>query len=138
MIKVCPACASTWAGGTRCEDCGAELHDPYAPDAREKLPQGIWRYIRLQYGARRGMIVRVLAFLSVPVVFGLGARASVVQPSPWNAIGLVLSALAAAASWATIYWIAGKAVRLWVLRRGQLNRRRLARALMKRVISSEE
>ena len=138
MIKVCPGCASTWAGGTHCEDCGHVLHDPYARDAAEVLPRGIWRYIRLQYGARRGMIVRVLAFLSVPVVFGLGARAAVVQPSPWNAIGLTLSVLAAAASWATIYWIAGKAVRLWVLRRGQLNRRRLARALVKRVRSSGE
>ena len=34
MIKVCPACASTWAGGVHCEDCGALLceaigrHDP--------------------------------------------------------------------------------------------------------------
>jgi hypothetical protein len=138
VIKVCPSCASTWAGGTHCEDCGAELHDPYAKDARDKLPQGIWRYIRLQYGARRGMIVRVLAFLSVPVVFGLLARAAIVQPSPWNVLGLIGAALAAAASWATIYWIAGKAVRIWVLRRGQLNRRKLARALARRVIPSGE
>jgi hypothetical protein len=138
VIKVCPSCASTWAGGTHCEDCGAELRDPYAPDARERLPQGVWKYIRLQYGARRGMIVRVLAFLSVPVVFGLLARAAIVQPSPWHALGLVGAALAAAASWATLYWIAGKAVRLWVLRRGQLNRRKLARALARRMLSSGE
>jgi hypothetical protein len=80
VIKVCPGCASTWAGGTHCEDCGHVLHDPYARDAAEVLPRGIWRYIRLQYGA------------------------------------------------------AGKAVRVWVLRKGQLNKRRMAKALVKRAL----
>jgi len=134
MIKVCAACNSTWAGGQWCEDCGAELQDPYAPDAAEKLPRGIWRYIRLQYGARRGMLVRVLAFLMAPVVFGLLAREAVLLDGAWMVAGLAGAALAGFATWATIYWMAGKAVRVWVLRKGQLNKRRAARALLRRAI----
>jgi hypothetical protein len=134
MIKVCAACNSTWAGGQWCEDCGAELHDPYAPDAAAKLPRGIWRYIRLQYGARRGMLVRVLAFLMAPVVFGLLAREAVLLDGAWMVFALAGAALAGFATWATIYWMAGKAVRVWVLRKGQLNKRRAARALLRRAM----
>jgi hypothetical protein len=136
MIKVCAGCNSTWAGGIWCEDCGAELQDPYASDAAEKLPRGIWRYIRLQYGARRGMLVRVLAFLSVPVVFGVLARQAVVLPGGWMAAGIAGAALMAFLTWASIYWLAGKAVRIWVLRKGQLNKRRAARAFLRKALRS--
>ena len=134
MIKICEACNSTWAGGTHCEDCGALLLDPYAKDAAERAPRGIWRYIRLQYGARRGMIVRVLAFLIAPVVFGLLAREAVLLSTPWNMLGVLGAALAGLLTWATIYWVAGKAVRIWVLRKGQLSKRKAARALLKRAL----
>ena len=134
MIKVCPQCASTWAGGTHCEDCGGELRDPYAADAGATLPKSIWGYIRLQYGARRGMLVRVMAYLLGPVVFGLLAREAVLRDSPWNVIGIVGAVLAGVATWATIHWLAGRAVRIWVLRKGQLNKRKLARAAWKRVV----
>ena len=126
MVKICSACNSTWAGGQFCEDCGAELHDPYG-DAG-KIPKGMWRYIRLQYGARRGMLVRVMAFLLAPVVFGLLAREAVISSSPL--LGLLGAALAGVATWALVYWAAGKAVRIWVLRKGQLQKRKLARALL--------
>jgi hypothetical protein len=131
VVKICSACNSTWAGGQFCEDCGAELHDPYGQDA-DKVPKGMWRYIRLQYGARRGMLVRVMAFLLAPVVFGLLAREAVISSSP--VLGLVGAALAAFATWAAVYWLAGKAVRIWVLRKGQLNKRRAARALLRRAL----
>ena len=134
MVKICSACNSTWAGGQFCEDCGAELHDPYG-DAG-KIPKGMWRYIRLQYGARRGMLVRVMAFLSVPVVFGLIAREAVLWPGAWVAAGLLVAVLAAFATWAVIYWAAGKAVRIWVLRKGQLNKRRAAKALLRRALNT--
>jgi hypothetical protein len=134
MIKVCPECGSTWAGGRACEDCGATLRDPYAPDAASTLPRGIWRYIRLQYGARRGMIVRVMSFLLAPLVFGLGAREAVLWSTPWNLLGVAGAALAALVTWWSIYWAAGKAVRIWVLRKGQLHRRRAARALLRRAL----
>jgi hypothetical protein len=130
VVKICSACNSTWAGGQFCEDCGAELHDPYG-DAG-KIPKGMWRYIRLQYGARRGMLVRVMAFLLVPVVFGLLAREAVISSSPL--LGVLGAALAGVATWALVYWLAGKAVRIWVLRKGQLNKRRAARALLKRAL----
>jgi hypothetical protein len=134
VIKICEACNSTWAGGTHCEDCGALLLDPYAKEAAERAPRGIWRYIRLQYGARRGMIVRVLAFLLAPVVFGLLAREAVLFSTPWNVLGVLGAALAGVLTWATIYWFAGKAVRIWVLRKGQLSKRKAARALLKRAL----
>ncbi len=134
MIKICSACNSTWAGGRICEDCGAELHDPYERDAGEKMPKNIWGYIRLQYGARRGMLVRVLAFLMVPVVFGLIAREAVLLNGAWVAVGLFTAAVAAFATWLFIYWAAGKAVRVWVLRKGQLQKRKMARALLKRAM----
>lgn len=133
MIKICPGCSSTWAGGTHCEDCGTLLRDPFAHDAAEALPKGIWKYIRLQYGARRGMLVRVMAFLMVPVVFGLLAREAVLLRTPWNVAGIVGAAVAAFFTWAGIYWLAGKAVRVWVLRKGQLSKRKMARAMFKRV-----
>jgi len=134
VIKVCPGCSSTWAGGTHCEDCGHALHDPYAADAAEVLPRGIWRYIRLQYGARRGMLVRVMAFLLAPAVFGLVAREAVLLATPWNLVGVLGAALLGLLTWATVYWAAGRAVRVWVLRKGQLNKRRMAKALMKRAL----
>jgi hypothetical protein len=131
LVKICSACNSTWAGGQFCEDCGAELHDPYGKDA-ENVPRGMWRYIRLQYGARRGMLVRVMAFLLAPVVFGLLAREAVLLDGVWVAIGLGGAALAGFVTWAAVYWLAGKAVRIWVLRKGQLNKRRAAKALLKK------
>lgn len=134
MIKVCPECGSTWAGGRACEDCGATLHDPFEKDAAEQLPKGIWKYIRLQYGARRGMLVRVMAFLLAPVVFGVLARRAFLLDGAWVALGVVGAALVGILTWLTIYWIAGKAVRIWVLRKGQLNKRRMARAMMKRLV----
>jgi hypothetical protein len=134
VIKICPACSSTWAGGRWCEDCGGELRDPFADDAATALPRSIWSYIRLQYGARRGMLVRVMAFLLAPAVFGVIARAAVAWPSPWSTLGVIGGVLCGLMAWATVYWVAGRAVRLWVLRRGQLNKRRMARALLKRAL----
>ena len=134
MIKVCAACNSTWAGGIWCEDCGARLDDPFAPDAGEKLPRGIWRYIRLQYGARRGMLVRVLAFLLSPMAFGLLAREAILLDGAWRVAGLVGAALVGITTFVTVYWLAGRAVRIWVLRKGQLNKRRAARALWRKAL----
>jgi hypothetical protein len=133
LIKVCKECASTWAGGTHCEDCGGVLSDPYAKDAGATLPRSIWGYIRLQYGARRGMLVRVMAYLLGPVVFGLCAREAVLLSTPWNIVGLSGAVLAGFLTWFTIYWLAGRAVRIWVLRKGQLSKRKMARAIWKRI-----
>lgn len=133
VIKICPACQSTWAGGLICEDCGAQLEDPFADEARS-FPEKVWAYIRLQYGARRGMIVRVLAILLGPVVAALLLRESVALGSPWNALGALGSVLAGLATWWSIHWFAGKAVRIWVLRRGRVRKRKLAKAMLKKAV----
>jgi hypothetical protein len=133
MIKICPSCRSTWAGGMICEDCGDALVDPYG-EASKALPEGVWKYIRLQYGARRGMIVRVLAILLGPVVAVVLARRALALPSPWSLLGTLAALAAGLATWFVLHHLAGKAVRLWVLRRGQLNRKRLARALLQKAL----
>lgn len=133
MIKVCPSCRSTWAGGRICEDCGAALSDPFGDDA-QALPDSIWRYIRLQYGARRGMIVRVLAFLLAPVVTGVLLRRALVLPGAWAVAGSIGAIAAGLATFTLIYWAAGKAVRIWVLRKGQVQKRKLARALLRKAV----
>lgn len=130
MIKLCARCYSTWAGGTSCEDCGAELLDPFSAEA-QALPEEVWRYIRLQYGARRGMIVRVLAILLGGVVFGLSLRKT--SGWPW-AFGWLASAALGLATWRLLHVGATRAVRLWVLRRGRVRRVKLARALLRRAL----
>ena len=131
MIKICPRCPSTWAGGTACEDCGGPLVDPFAEDAAE-LPEEVWRYIRLQYGARRGMIVRVLAILFGATVGLVLLRRALALGMPWAAPAAAGAVAAGVASWWTLHRLAGHAVRVFVLRRGRLRRGRLARALVRR------
>jgi hypothetical protein len=131
VIKICTACHSTWAGGQICEDCGAELRDPYGDEAKQ-LPPGMWRYIRLQYGARRGMLVRVMAIILAPFVAGLTLRAAAGSERPWSLVLGVVAVPLGFATWWSIHWLSGKAVRIWVLRKGQVNKRRLARAMARR------
>src|SRR2546425_702332 len=104
-----------------CEDCGAPLVDPFAEDAQE-FPEEVWKYIRLQYGARRGMIVRVLAVLLGPTVALLLLRPAMALPSPWSAFAAAGAFAAGALTWAGLHYGAGRAVRIWVLRRGRVRR----------------
>jgi len=136
MVKICPRCESTWAGGLICEDCGAPLDNPYDDQARD-FPDKVWSYIRLQYGARRGMIVRVLAILLGPVVAFVLAREALALSSPWSGIGLAGAIAAGVATWWSIHWLAGKAVRIWVLRKGKLSRKKLAKAMIKRAVGGQ-
>lgn len=116
-----------------CEDCGASLVDPYG-EASKDLPDGVWKYIRLQYGARRGMIVRVLAVILGPTVAFLSLRRATALPAPWSIVGAVFAMLAGFLTWFALHRLSTRAVRLWVLRRGQLKKKRLARALIKRAL----
>ena len=131
MIKICTGCNSTWAGGRICEDCGATLRDPYGEEA-SALPPAMWRYIRLQYGARRGMIVRVLGLLFGPLTFGYTLRIAAGHERPWSILLAFASIPIGVFTWWSIHWFSGRAVRIWVLRKGQLNRRRMARAIARR------
>jgi len=133
VIKICPRCRSTWAGGMACEDCGAGLVDPFADDAAE-FPEEVWKYIRLQYGARRGMIVRVMAILLGPVVAVVLARRAMVMAMPWSVLGVIGALAAGFLTWFVIHRFAGQAVRVWVLRRGRLRKARLARAMLRRAL----
>jgi hypothetical protein len=137
VIKICPQCLSTWAGGLICEDCGAALEDPFAASARG-LPERVWAYIRLQYGSRRGMIVRVLAILLGPVVAGLLLRPALTLTTPWRELASFAAVVAGVAAWWSIHWLSGRAVRIWVLRRGRLQKTRLARALLRRALRSRD
>jgi hypothetical protein len=114
-----------------CEDCRGQLVDPFSDEA-QGFSEDVWRYIRLQYGARRGMLVRVMAIFSGVVVAAVGLRGSLIRPVPWSVICALLSLAAGVATWALLHWLAGQAVRLFVLRRGRLRRTKLARALWKR------
>lgn len=131
MIKICVSCNSTWAGGQTCEDCGGQLRETFDGDA-QSFPKGIWGYIRLQYGARRGMLVRVMALILGPVAGALLLRASFALAMPWLVLGAVGAVLAGFVVWWAIHWLAGRAVKIWVLRKGQLSKRKLARAMLKR------
>jgi hypothetical protein len=133
VIKICPRCRSTWAGGAFCEDCRTSLVDPFAEDAQE-FPEEVWKYIRLQYGARRGMIVRVLAILLGPVVAGLLLRRAVLLDWPLSLVASLGALGAGFLTWLVIHRFAGRAVKLWVLRRGRVSKARLARAILKRAL----
>ena len=116
-----------------CEDCRTPLVDPFADDAAE-FPDEVWKYIRLQYGARRGMIVRVLAILLGPVVAVVLARRALVLAMPWSVLGIAGALAAGFLTWLVLHRFAGAAVRVWVLRRGRLRKARLARALLRRAL----
>ena len=135
MIRICTACHSTWAGGASCEDCGAPLGDPFGPEA-QALPPPVWDYIRLQYGARRGMLVRVLSVLLAPVAFGLTLRTAVGLPWPHSLFVGAAAAPISLLTWWTLHLASGRAVRIWVLRKGRVRRTRLARAFFRRLFRS--
>ncbi len=131
MVKICTKCHNIWPGGYRCPDsaCGGALI--HTDDERAKdLPELVWRNQRVDYGARRGMVFRFQAMV-LGIVLGLfGARASVPLDSPWNILGIVGSLLGGLLVYYVLHEAAHRAVRIWVLRRGQLDRKKLAKALM--------
>ena len=128
MVKICARCHEVSPGGFRCDFCGGPLI--HTDDAKAKdLPETVWKQQRVDYGARRGMIVRFLAIFAGFFVAVYGVRTSVPLDRPWCFIGAGASLAAGIALWRVIYVAAGRAVKVWVLRRGQLHRRKLARAL---------
>ncbi len=136
MVKICARCHEVSPGGFRCDLCGGALL--HTDDARAKdLPETVWRQQRVDYGARRGMIVRFLAIFAGFFVAVYGVRASVTFASPLSYAVAVGSLAAGIGVWWAIYVAAGRAVRVWVLRRGQVHKRRLARALLAQAVRSK-
>jgi hypothetical protein len=129
VVKICTRCYVVWPGGYRCPECNGPLTHTSEAEAKE-LPEAVWKNQRIDYGARRGMIVRFMGMFAGMIVAILGVRSAVPQPSPWNWIGAIAAlALGFSVFWA-MYVLAGRGVRLWVLRKGQVQKRKLARALL--------
>lgn len=129
MVKICERCFEVMPGGYACDFCGGPLTHTSEPAAKD-LPELVWRQQRVDYGARRGMIVRFIGIFAGAITALYGARASVGFPSPWSWIGAVGALAAGLLVWRLIYIAAGRGVRIWVLRKGQLQKRKLARALL--------
>ena len=129
MVKICAKCHEVSPGGFRCDFCGGPLL--HTDDARaHELPESVWKQQRVDYGARRGMIVRFLAIFAGCCSALYGLCASVAFSSPWSWVVAAGSLLGGAALWWAIHVAAGRAVKVWVLRRGQVHKRKLARALI--------
>ncbi len=133
MVKICASCHEVSPGGFRCDFCGGQLL--HTDDARaHDLPGTVWKQQRVDYGARRGMIVRFLAIFAGFFVAVYGVRSSVAYAAPWSYIVAIASLAGGVALWWTIYVAAGRAVKVWVLRRGQVHKRKLARALLAQAV----
>jgi hypothetical protein len=129
VVKICARCHEVSPGGFRCDACGGPLLHTDDPRAKE-LPEAVWKNQRVDYGARRGMIVRFLGIFAGSVAGLYGVRASFALERPWSLVGAAASIAIGVAVWWIIYVAAGRAVKVWVLRRGQLHRRKLARAML--------
>lgn len=131
MVKICTKCHNIWPGGYRCPDasCGGALI--HTDDKRaQELPELVWRNQRVDYGARRGMVFRFQAMV-LGIVLGLiGIRSSIPLERPWSIVGIVGSFAGGLLVYYILHEAAHRAVRIWVLRRGQLDRKKLAKALM--------
>jgi hypothetical protein len=133
VVKICARCHEVSPGGFRCDFCGGPLL--HTDDARaHDLPATVWKQQRVDYGARRGMIVRFLAIFAGFFVAVYGLRASVAYSAPWSYAVAGGSLAAGIAVWWTIYVAAGRAVKVWVLRRGQVHKRKLARAILAQAV----
>jgi hypothetical protein len=129
VVKICTKCHNIWPGGYRCPECNGPL--VHTDDARaHNLPEQVWRNQRVDYGARRGMVFRFQAMI-LGIVLGLyGIRSSVPLDSPWNILGIIGSIAGGSLIYYVLHEAAHRAVRVWVLRRGQLDRKKLAKALL--------
>jgi hypothetical protein len=129
VVKICLKCHNIWPGGYRCPGCGGQL--VHTDDARAReLPETVWRNQRVDYGARRGMVFRFQAMFLGIVLGLLGVRASVPLDSPWNILGIVGSLIGGVIIYYVLHEAAHRAVRVWVLRRGQLDKKKLAKAIL--------
>jgi hypothetical protein len=99
------------------------------------LPEVVWRNQRVDYGARRGMVFRFQAIFLGFFIAVLGVRWSVGLGSPWAwpaALGALVTGVLV---WWLLHVAADRAVKIWVLRSGQLSRRKLARALIHQAVT---
>ncbi len=128
MVKVCLDCHYVNAGGFACSECGGRLVMVSDPEAKN-LPDTVWRNQRVDYGARRGMIVRFIAIFAGSLVGLYGVRQSFGMQAPWSRVGMVGSIALGLAIWWTLYRAAARGVRVWILAKGRVHNARLLRAI---------
>lgn len=133
MVKICARCLEVWPGGLRCDTCGGPLTHTSDAEAHA-LPELVWKNQRVDYGARRGMIVRFLAIFAGALSGLFLVRAAVPLPSPWSYVAGSMGASVGVGLWWVLHVAAGRAVRVWVLQRGRVHKRKLARALLAQAI----
>jgi hypothetical protein len=129
VVKICTQCHSVNAGGFRCVDCGGRLIHTSDAEAHD-LPESVWKNQRVDYGARRGMIVRFLAIFAGALCALWGVRASFALEGSLRVAAAALSIAAGLGVWWFLYWAAGRAVRVWILAKGRVRKGRLARAML--------
>jgi hypothetical protein len=135
VVKICVACHYVNAGGFRCVECGGKLI--HTSDAAAKdLPDSVWRTQRVDYGARRGMLMRFIGIFAGVIVGAYGLRESVALERPWSLVGAALAVLAGTLVWWIIHRAATRGVRVWVLAKGKVRRGRLARAVFLSLLPS--
>jgi hypothetical protein len=135
VVKICARCLVAWPGGYRCDQCGGPL--THTSDARAKgLPEVVWRNQRVDYGARRGMVFRFQAIFLGFLIAVLGVRYSVGLSSPWAWPAAAASIAGGVLIWWLLHEAADRAVKVWVLRKGQLSKRKLARVLLGQAVAS--
>ncbi len=128
MVKICLACHYVNAGGYRCTECGGKLVMTSDPEAKA-LPESVWKNQRVDYGARRGMIMRFLAIFIGASVGLYGLRESFGLAAPWSRVVAVGSVALGLSTWWALYRAAGRGVRVWILAKGRVHTGRLARAI---------
>lgn len=135
MVKICAECHYVNAGGYRCVECGGRLIHTDDPEARD-LPDSVWRTQRVDYGARRGMIMRFMAIFVGAAVGLYGLREATALASPLRWLGMATAAALGLTVWWILYRAAGRGVRVWVLAKGRVRSARLARAIMLSLLPS--
>lgn len=133
MVKICTRCHYVNAGGYRCVECGGRLIHTSDAEARD-LPATVWKNQRVDYGARRGMIMRFLAIFIGALVALFGVRESVALDAPWNFVVALASIAFGLLVWWTLHRAATRGVRVWVLAKGRLRKGRLLRAMFAGVL----
>lgn len=128
MVKICLDCHYVNAGGFRCCECGGQLVHTSEPEA-QALPPAVWKNQRVDYGARRGMIMRFFAIFAGVLVGLFGVRESVAYGHPWTWVVALGSIALGLAVWWILHRAATRGVRVWVLAKGKVNHKRLARAI---------
>ena len=129
MVKICLDCHYVNAGGYRCTECGGRLVHTSEPEAKA-LPESVWKNQRVDYGARRGMIMRFLAIFLGACVGLYGLRESFALTAPWSRIVATGSVALGLGVWWFFHRAASRGVRVWILAKGKVRHGRLARAIL--------